>query len=393
MAAHVINIAFISDDNYVAHLTVTIISMLEHIGANHPSSERSTLNIYILDAGIAPASRDMLLRSVAGNAGQCRLSWSITFTPVSIAETLHVSGRALPYLNRSIFAKLYLTELLPPQVQKIIFLDSDLLVRRDVMDLWFTDIRGKVLAAAKDLITPEMIKLLYPDEVTWKLDWKVANTGVMVLDIRQLRDRQAHKELLDIATRHPLPFLEQDAWNLYCQGDWFELDRRWNVTMMTVMDAVGLGANPTGSLDYPFIVHFCGKPKPWDCKLSARLPWVDQYYKRLATTAWGGRFPKNESAERIEAEKCVFGLRIMSRHIESGQGRGENEKRFLPTLHRALVRSIGSITTDSTRPAAPEFTDAFDLIHKRVAIGRNIYARFDSKVFLNELCQELARSF
>jgi len=395
MATDTVNIAFISDDNYVAHLTVSIISMLENIGRNHPSSEQSTLDIYILDAGITPKSREMLLQSVAGNATQCRLRWSITFAEVSIPECLSVSGAVLRYFNRTVFAKLYVTELLPAHIHKVIFLDSDLLVRGDVMDLWFTDIRGKILAAAPDSLTADMISLLYPPDVLWKPDWKVANAGVMILDIGELRRRGAHKDLLDIATRHRLPLLDQDAYNLYCQGDWFELDGRWNVNMMNVIDYIGLAGDSRQFLEVPFVVHFLGKPKPWDCKLSARLPWVDQYYKRLASTPWKGLFPKNESAERIEAEKCVLSLKVLSRRIESKHGRTENERRFLPRLHRALARATAVIKIDSTRPwsalAAPEFTGAFDLIQRRAAIGRNIYQTFDTKVYLSETCEELAK--
>ena len=201
-----------------------------------------------------------------------------------------------------------------------------------------------------DGLTPETIKLIYPADIDWKLDWQVANTGVMILDISQLRSREADKDLLDIATRHRLPFLEQDCWNLYCQGDWLELDGRWNLTMMTVMDYIGMGGDPGKIPQSPFIVHFCGKPKPWDCKLSAHLPWIDQYYKRLATTQWGGLFPKNESAERIEAAKCILGLKMLSRQVESGQGPEENERRFLPSLRRTLARSISTIRTDSPLP-------------------------------------------
>lgn len=392
MANPVVNVAFISDDNYVAHLAVTIISMLENIGRDHRSSERPSVDIYILDAGIAPRSRDLLLRSISGNASQCRLSWSITFSRVSVPESLNVSGGALRYLNRSIFAKLYLPELLPPQVQKIIFLDSDLLVLRDVLDLWFTDVRGAVLAATRDSLPSNVIRSMYPADVTWKPDWKVANTGVMILDIGQLRLKEAHKELIEIATRYSLPFLEQDAWNLYCRGDWFELDERWNVNMMAHVDASMNGQLRSREvLENAFVVHFCGKPKPWDCKL--RLPWAEQYYERLASTAWDGSFPKNESPERIEAEKYLFTFKTLCRLTEPGT-RGMKERQLLPTLHRALVDFAGTNAPDLARLRSvlpsPEFTTAIEMIEQRATVSRTVYEQFDPKVYLNEICHEIS---
>ena len=63
-------------------------------------------------------------------------------------DSEHLGPRAALF-EPLIFAKLYLTELLPPQVERIIFLDSDLLVFRDLLDLWFTDTGGKILAAAR----------------------------------------------------------------------------------------------------------------------------------------------------------------------------------------------------------------------------------------------------
>jgi lipopolysaccharide biosynthesis glycosyltransferase len=217
----------------------------------------------------------------------------------------------------------------------------------------------------------------------------------MILDIGQLRHRDAHKDLIEIATRYSLPFLEQDAWNLYCQGEWFELDSRWNVNLMAYTDSALSGDLWSREvLESPFVVHFCGKPKPWDCKL--RLPWAEQYYELLASTRWKGRFPKNESAERIEAEKCVFGFKVRCRSTESSRRRGETERRFLPRLQRALVDSSGTITTDlrdlRSVLVSPEFTTALDFIEQRAKISRDVYDRFDPKVFLNEICRELSAS-
>jgi lipopolysaccharide biosynthesis glycosyltransferase len=392
MSDHVVNVAFISDDNYVAHLAVSIGSMLEQIGCNHRSSEESCVNIYILDAGIAPKSRELLLRSITENASQCRLSWSIIFIQVSVPESLNISGGALRYLNRAIFAKLYLVELLPPEIKKIIFLDSDLLVLRDVMDLWFTDIQGKVMAATSDNL-PFDIRLVYPPDVPWQQNWKIANTGVMILDIDQLRRREAHEDLIGIATKHSLPFLEQDVWNLYCQGDWFELDDRWNVNLMGRTDfSTGGDRRSREVLENPFIVHFCSKPKPWDCRL--RLSWAEEYYQRLANTPWAGLFPKSGSPEKIEAEMCVFVLKVWCRSAESSRRRGEKERAFLPRLQRALMDSTGKDITNLadlrlTVPPA-EFTAALDIIEQRIALRRKIYDKFDLKLYLQEICQEIS---
>jgi lipopolysaccharide biosynthesis glycosyltransferase len=391
MADEIVNVAFISDDNYVAHLTVSVVSMLEHIGCNHRSSEELCVNIHILDAGIAPKSRDLLLRSVSENACECRLSWSINFVPVSIPESLNMSGAALRYFNRSVFAKLYLIELLPPQIQKVIFLDSDILVLGDVLDLWFTDIRGKALAAAADSL-PFDFGLIYPAGVNWQQNWKIANAGVMILDIAQLRSKEAHKDLIDIATRYSLPFLDQDAWNIYCQGDWFELDGRWNVNVMAHTDSSMKGDQRSRELlDDPFVLHFCGKPKPWDCRL--RPPWAEKYYQRLATTQWAGLFPKSGSPERIEAEKSVLSLKLWCRSVESSQSRGEKERQFLPSLHRALVNPAGAGITDlnglQLLLATPEFTTALDIIEQRATTSSRIYEKFDLNVYLNEICQEI----
>ncbi|CAA0810457.1 Probable galacturonosyltransferase-like 4 [Striga hermonthica] len=178
------------------------------------------------------------------------------------------------------YARIYLADLLPTSVRRVVYLDSDLIVVDDIAALWRTNLRSAVLGA------PEYCHAnftLYFTSRFWSnpvfagafRDRRPCyfNTGVMVIDLEKWRANRLTQKLehwMRVQKRHRIynlgslpPFL------LVFAGDVEAVEHRWNQH--------GLGGdNVEGQCRdlHPGLVsllHWSGKGKPW-LRLDANRP-------------------------------------------------------------------------------------------------------------------------
>lgn len=136
-----IPVALATDENYLPYLKVTINSAIA-------SSPGSNLDIIVLHAGI---TEDAILDFTAGYAGVG--SASVRF--VDISEKLETSGLS-DYKQAARLPLSACYRLLLPRVlvayDKIVYLDVDVAVCRDLGELYATDVGDNWFAAAKDVV-------------------------------------------------------------------------------------------------------------------------------------------------------------------------------------------------------------------------------------------------
>jgi lipopolysaccharide biosynthesis glycosyltransferase len=198
-----------------------------------------------------------------------------------------------PYPTAATLLRLLLPAILV-DVNRVVYLDCDLVVLKDITELYETNLLGLPLAACLD----------YPMGFAWPngdartvddyisnvvglTDWKTYfNCGVLVIDLEHFRKiglAQAAEEFLE-RTRYRL-FEDQDALNHVIDGAYVRLDPRWNVhaawTEVDFRNAYGqLAAVATLWKSDPWILHFTGSGKPWrSLQPSIKL---DHYFWREA---------------------------------------------------------------------------------------------------------------
>jgi len=182
-------------------------------------------------------------------------------------NNLKASGR----FSRAVFRRLFLDEILPARFERIVSVDSDMLiVRPGLKRLESFDLGGRPLAAAYDMI-------LYMDfkgdalarrfqrnrrALGLALDTPYFNAGLMAIDRAEWRKRalaeRVTRALRDAPER--FPFNEQDALNATLKGDFAPLSPRYN--FMGDFFLIDLER-----LIEPIVLHFVNSPKPWELKL------------------------------------------------------------------------------------------------------------------------------
>jgi len=267
-----------TDENFLPYLKVAVNSAI----ANAPGSN---LDILVLCAGI---QEEAIRTFVAGYAEVGRAS--VRF--VDISEELEASGlsdyQQTDRLPLSSCYRLLLPRVLPAY-GKVVYIDVDVAVCRDLGELYATDVGDSYFAAAKDVVCNT-----HPEYVSWAAKWGFAewedyvNTGVLVMNLDRFRREPVFDRLKEIVFEAAKWNCDQDALNFVCKGGIAPLDPRWNVQLgdYCLEKQISL----TG--DEMWIAHYTAGRKPWTypARRYSHLWWrhVDASdVPRLWQQAWG----------------------------------------------------------------------------------------------------------
>jgi lipopolysaccharide biosynthesis glycosyltransferase len=199
----------------------------------------------------------------------------------AIVETREVrlSGACLDALPRDrtfppeAAAPLLLPEVLPPDLDKVLFLDADLLVLDDVSPLWTIPLEGRALGAVVDPAIPHCRS---PRGVKGWRERQIPssspyfNAGVLLVDLEAWRRRHVAERSIEYIREvgHRVDYLHQEALNATVWDDWLPIDARWNVAA-----TAGRWFDPTpdDAVTSPAMVHFAGRMKPWRMRSGSRF--------------------------------------------------------------------------------------------------------------------------
>ena len=134
-----INIAYITDESYVMPTCISIISMIENGG------EKVNYNIYILAAAISEISHKVL-RNLGNEkvtvfiveVEKEKYSW---LAEKCLSEGIHVTESAMYKFDLPNILKL----------DKVLYLDSDTIINKEIDGLYHTDLSDVYVAAVDDM--------------------------------------------------------------------------------------------------------------------------------------------------------------------------------------------------------------------------------------------------
>ena len=241
------------------------------------------VSVHVVDMGISDPDRERLSRICSGDG--VSLAWH---DPSSCELDRHpVTSR----MTMATYARLVLAQLLPADLERVIWLDADVLVTADLDRLWRTDLAGQHLLAVQDPFVP-FVSSRYGIQRWQELGLaehaKYFNAGVMLIDLDRWRRDEIGDHAGDYVRDHraEVVFWDQDGLNAVLCGRWRELDARWNYCPgFTERERP-----ESASLD-PWIIHFAGSLKPWLLPSAETGPRA-LFYQVLDETPWAGWRPR-----------------------------------------------------------------------------------------------------
>ena len=236
-----INLFFACDDAYLPFLAVTLTSVKE----NRDPARRYAVRV--LHTGLR---RENICRVSA----MAEPDFSVEFCDISgkmadFAEKFHTRD----YYSASTYYRLFIPELFP-ELDKALYLDSDLVVRGDISRLYDTELGENLVGAVPDGIinTVRELGLYAVKRLDLPTPERYFNAGVLLMNLREMRQcrfAENFVELLGAVTFRVAQ--DQDYLNVLCRDRVTYLGYEWN-TM------------PTGiRTESPLLIHYNLDGKPW----------------------------------------------------------------------------------------------------------------------------------
>lgn len=205
---------------------------------------------------------------------------------VSIGKDCFSDAPVIFHYTKEMYFRLLAYRFLPQNLERVLYLDPDILVLNPVRELYETDINGYLYAAAyHDIISvKEFNKIrLYPYEIS-----AYYNSGVLLMNLEQLRNEAEEKEIFQFVeeNRAKLVMPDQDILNaLYAKKikNLNELYYNYDARYYTYYKLKNNGSFDMDQIiNKTVILHFCGKKKPWNPKYTGPFYSLYKHYEKQA---------------------------------------------------------------------------------------------------------------
>lgn len=291
-ATDLVHIAFCCDRAYSIPLMVAVRSVLR--------SARNPRNL-VFWIGTSSQDRDAAsdLAPMIEQAG-ARLELRVFDDIGSKLKNTPVRG----HLSTAAYFRLFLGEILPAELRRVIYLDCDVVVCRPIEDLWSSSLNGYGLGA---VLKPRATE--YAD-VGLRSELDYFNSGVLLIDLVDWKKRDVAQTGLRFAQQHPgrIHGHDQPALNHIFSGQWQRLDLRWNQQFKFFVHTAGYLHLPSAQLRElrrrPYIIHFTTASKPWHYENDH--PLRKRYFEVLDETPHRGWRPRPKSPRVVLRRAATF---------------------------------------------------------------------------------------
>ena len=274
------DIAFAFDHHYADHAQVAMESVLD----SHP--HRDDLTFWMLTTPEVTAERSASLRQqVAGRAAVELLALGEGVAALPTSQVDRCS-----YISVATYLRLFLPGLMASRVDRLLYLDSDVMVNGDLGPLWNLPLGDAPLAAVRDGLARSMgYEGGIPGAGPHVRDGAAYfNAGVMLINVPVWQRMSVTERCLAYLAEHRdhVRFADQDALNLVCYGRWLRLSAIWN-------DMVRWWLRPDDCeavCRSVRITHFLGPVKPWHREF--RFAEYAERYRSLMARVPGLRQPE-----------------------------------------------------------------------------------------------------
>ena len=217
--------------------------------------------------------------------------------------------RSLTHVGPVTYYKLFLGELLPNDVRKALYLDSDIVVRAELGELWRRELGTYVVGATPDPYVCGPQGSQFKQLLGLSREALYFNAGVLLINVQRWRETAVGPEALRFVRAHPnrVTFAEQCALNWVLRDKWMPLGDSWNVQTDAVSSCI------SGFMQYTKeqksraltskILHFTGPSKPWH--YMNNHPLKDEYFVYLSKIKFKTE-PYNDFSIRNFIRKSAF---------------------------------------------------------------------------------------
>ena len=245
------NLLVTLDSGYIKVLSVMLKSVLM-------SNEDTDFTVYMLNSTLTKEDFDEVKNYLKTD----RMTLVDLKAPENFLEGAPISNR----YPKEMYYRIFAARFLPKEVDRVLYLDPDLIVRKSLKPLYEMDMGDNYFAAAthvgKILTGINAIRLEMEDEAPY------INSGVMLMNIALLRQEQNFKSVYDyINEKKNLLFLpDQDVISAVYGDRIAKIDSyvyNMNDRLLLSPKCIKKGITADWVAENSTVIHYLGRNKPW----------------------------------------------------------------------------------------------------------------------------------
>lgn len=265
------NILVTLNSNYVYPLCVMFRSLEKTCSGEH-------LDIYVAYSSLTE-SDFLQMEKALGSA-------DYTLHKVVVDNGIFAGAPVLDRLSKETYYRLLIGDILPADVHKILYLDPDIVINKNLSELYNINISDYIVAGGTH--TYGFVSRGNLMRLGMKKSSNYINAGVLLINLDKWRKTVSLKQILDFISSNikKLLLADQDVINILFENHTLKIDERlYNLDEKTFKKySSGSAGNKRISLDWvrknTVVIHFNGKHKPWSDKhYSGKLGEFFERYK------------------------------------------------------------------------------------------------------------------
>lgn len=269
-----------SDDRFVQHCAVTITSVMEN---------NRDVTFYLFTQGLTDSNVTLLNDLV----GKYNCSLHICTIDDRLTSSFPMPKEGGEHISIATYYRLFVERVLPKEVDRVIYMDCDIVVRGSLEPLWNVVLDGYALGAVYQgmnfLRDCDFERLQIPKERGY------FNAGVLLINLDYWRKHDVTRRLFDyiINSFQSIKQHDQDTLNAVLCNEVSPISYTWNYLPQFFLIKKGLifpaHVNYSKKIE-PVVIHYVSVPKPWDW--GCYNPYTKEYFKYLDMTPYKGWRPK-----------------------------------------------------------------------------------------------------
>lgn len=270
MALNRISVVYITDEKYAMPTCVSAYSLICN------QEKETQIDIYFVINSISELSKAKFMELSEENV-------KIHIIEVQDDSYVELAKSCLTYKNIHVsytaMFKFNLPKILEDE-DKVIYIDGDTLIQKSLLALYNIPMEGYYIAAVDDILqktynfSPVNVESSY------------FNSGVMLLNLKRMREDNITEKLLDYRVRGTNFFMDQDAFNVVLGAKKISLPYIYNfmITLIDTFDVfeivemtkISKADSIEDIIDQMSILHLTNRAKPW----VYYIPWFSESFKK-----------------------------------------------------------------------------------------------------------------
>lgn len=265
------NLLFSIDDSYVDQFKTTLYSVWQN-------AADKDFSVYVLQKKELKKNPEI--------EDFCR-KLGLSYHPLVIGEKDFEDAPVTDRYLETIYYRLLAHEYLPQDLDRILYLDADILCLNDVGELYHLGMGERLYAAASHVADASMTDLVNKLRLQNFEAESYYNSGVLLMNLPAIRQKVQRQKILTYISENDYKLFlpDQDVLNaLYghltirIPDELYNYDARYNILYY---------ARSNGQWDLNWVIehtvflHFCGRDKPWHKDHRGRYGALYKHYQHL----------------------------------------------------------------------------------------------------------------